>query len=81
MNIPKQVDECVSKVEISVECKNLLNKDTLSKSDPCAVLYMSRGNGQMTEVCILCNFLTSVLEMIFIYLSCITDFIGAICNA
>ncbi|XP_059147817.1 copine-3-like [Physella acuta] len=28
-----------SRVEIQLECKNLLNKDLLSKSDPCAALY------------------------------------------
>ncbi|XP_059147710.1 copine-3-like isoform X2 [Physella acuta] len=36
-------DQFKSRVEIQLECKNLLNKDLLSKSDPCAVLYMMRG--------------------------------------
>ncbi|ESO90286.1 hypothetical protein LOTGIDRAFT_178865 [Lottia gigantea] len=42
--------ECVSKVDIQVECRSLLNKDTTSKSDPCAVLYMSRSGAQFYEV-------------------------------
>ncbi|XP_041375225.1 copine-3-like isoform X2 [Gigantopelta aegis] len=36
--------QCLSKVELRVECKNLLNKDVTSKSDPCAVLFIYSGN-------------------------------------
>lgn len=32
--------ECASQVELRIHCKNLINKDTTSKSDPCAVLYI-----------------------------------------
>lgn len=47
---PKAADECLSKVELSIQCNNLLNKDVMSKSDPCAVLYMSRKGGRMEEI-------------------------------
>ena len=40
---------CVSKVELRVSCKALLDRDTLNKSDPCVVL-MVQTNGQWTEV-------------------------------
>ncbi|XP_064641823.1 copine-3-like isoform X2 [Lineus longissimus] len=39
-----------SKVEIRIECEDLLNKDTTSKSDPCAVLMMLRGGKHWYEV-------------------------------
>ncbi|XP_035827154.1 copine-3 isoform X2 [Aplysia californica] len=35
-------DQFKSRVEIRIECKNLLNKDVMSKSDPCAAFYMMR---------------------------------------
>lgn len=40
---------CVSKVELRVSCKALLDRDTLNKSDPCVIL-MVQTNGQWTEV-------------------------------
>lgn len=40
---------CVTKVELRVSCKALLDRDTLNKSDPCVVL-MVQTNGQWTEV-------------------------------
>lgn len=40
---------CVSKVELRVSCKALLDRDTLNKSDPC-VIIMVQTNGQWTEV-------------------------------
>lgn len=40
---------CVSKVELRVSCKALLDRDTLNKSDPCVIL-MIQTNGQWTEV-------------------------------
>ncbi len=40
---------CVSKVELRVSCKSLLDRDTLNKSDPCVVL-MVQNQGQWTEV-------------------------------
>ena len=39
----------MSKVELRIECRKLLNKDITSKSDPCAVLSISHG-GKWTEV-------------------------------
>ena len=29
-----------SRVDIQISCRNLLDKDVMSKSDPCAVMYM-----------------------------------------
>lgn len=49
-NVPAGGDQCVSKVELRIECRNLLDKDVMSKSDPCAVLYMSRRGGHWDEV-------------------------------
>ncbi|KAM8876155.1 copine-7 [Synchiropus splendidus] len=40
---------CVSKVELRVSCKALLDRDTLNKSDPCVVI-MTQTNGQWTEL-------------------------------
>lgn len=40
---------CVSKVELRVSCKHLLDRDTLNKSDPCVVLLM-QSQGQWMEV-------------------------------
>ncbi|KAJ8271411.1 hypothetical protein COCON_G00102700 [Conger conger] len=40
---------CVSKVELRVSCKALLDRDTLNKSDPCAIL-MVQAQGQWTEL-------------------------------
>ncbi|XP_068597598.1 copine-7 [Brachionichthys hirsutus] len=40
---------CVSKVELRVSCKALLDRDTLNKSDPCVIL-MVQSNGQWTEL-------------------------------
>ena len=39
----------MSKVELRIECRKLLNKDITSKSDPCAVLFMFQA-GKWTEV-------------------------------
>ena len=39
-----------SRVELHIRCKDLLNKDVTSKSDPCAVFYMQEG-GRWYEVC------------------------------
>nr|XP_020465472.1 copine-7 [Monopterus albus] len=40
---------CVTKVELRVSCKALLDRDTLNKSDPCVIL-MVQTNGQWTEL-------------------------------
>ena len=36
--------QCVSKVELRIECLNLRNRDAMSKSDPCAVLFLHNGH-------------------------------------
>ncbi|MBN3319818.1 CPNE7 protein, partial [Atractosteus spatula] len=40
---------CVSKVELRVSCKSLLDRDTLNKSDP-SVILMVQAQGQWTEI-------------------------------
>lgn len=40
---------CVTKVELRVSCKALLDRDTLNKSDPCVIL-MVQNDGQWIEV-------------------------------
>ncbi|XP_072234243.1 copine-3 isoform X1 [Leuresthes tenuis] len=42
--------QCVTKVELTVSCENLLDKDIGSKSDPLCVLLMSSSNSQWYEV-------------------------------
>uniref|UniRef100_A0AAQ5YZZ0 C2 domain-containing protein n=1 Tax=Amphiprion ocellaris TaxID=80972 RepID=A0AAQ5YZZ0_AMPOC len=42
--------QCVTKVELTVSCQNLLDKDIGSKSDPLCVLLMSSSNSQWYEV-------------------------------
>ncbi|XP_076469966.1 copine-3-like [Babylonia areolata] len=41
--------QCVSKVELRIECRSLRNRDTMSKSDPCAVLFLHNGHKWMEE--------------------------------
>lgn len=50
---PPQSDmaaQCVTKVELTVSCNNLLDKDIGSKSDPLCVLLMSTSDSQWYEV-------------------------------
>ncbi|XP_029955802.1 copine-3-like isoform X1 [Salarias fasciatus] len=42
--------QCVTKVELTVSCQHLLDKDIGSKSDPLCVLLMSSANNQWYEV-------------------------------
>ncbi|XP_056461549.1 copine-1 isoform X1 [Gadus macrocephalus] len=42
--------DCVSKVELTVSCATLLDKDVGSKSDPLCVLLQSTGDNQWEEV-------------------------------
>lgn len=42
--------QCVTKVELTVSCENLLDKDIGSKSDPLCVLLMSSADSQWYEV-------------------------------
>ncbi|KAM6979613.1 copine-1 [Aplochiton taeniatus] len=42
--------DCVSKVELTITCSNLLDKDVGSKSDPLCVLLQSVGEDQWTEL-------------------------------
>lgn len=45
-------DKCVTKVELTVSCENLLDKDIGSKSDPLCILLMSNTDSQWYEVSI-----------------------------
>ena len=42
--------QCVTKVELSVSCNSLIDKDVGSKSDPLCVLLHSSGDDKWTEV-------------------------------
>ncbi|CAF88887.1 unnamed protein product [Tetraodon nigroviridis] len=42
--------DCVSKVELTVSCSNLLDKDVGSKSDPLCVLLQSSGADKWMEL-------------------------------
>ncbi|XP_063062946.1 copine-3-like isoform X2 [Engraulis encrasicolus] len=42
--------QCVVKVELTVSCENLLDKDVFSKSDPMCVLLMNTSGHQWAEV-------------------------------
>ena len=42
--------QCVTRVELHVSCRGLLDKDTVSKSDPLCALYIQDENGKWIEV-------------------------------
>ncbi|XP_026218467.1 copine-3-like isoform X2 [Anabas testudineus] len=42
--------DCVTKVELSVSCDNLLDMDMLSKSDPLCVLFVCNSGSQWSEI-------------------------------
>ncbi|EDO39500.1 predicted protein [Nematostella vectensis] len=41
--------DCVTKVELHISCRGLLDKDAMSKSDPIAVLHMQDNSGRWYE--------------------------------
>uniref|UniRef100_A0A8D0ALX6 Copine-3 n=1 Tax=Sander lucioperca TaxID=283035 RepID=A0A8D0ALX6_SANLU len=45
-----QMADCVTKVELSISCSDLLDKDVGSKSDPLCVLLQSSGGDSWTEL-------------------------------
>uniref|UniRef100_A0AAY4DWJ5 C2 domain-containing protein n=1 Tax=Denticeps clupeoides TaxID=299321 RepID=A0AAY4DWJ5_9TELE len=47
---PEMAVQCVSKVELSISCSSLLDKDVGSKSDPLCVLQQSAGDAKWVEV-------------------------------
>ena len=57
----------ITKVQLSLSCKGLVNKDLLSKSDPLAVVYIFSGN-QWVEVCFVCLHVASTLQYTLIVL-------------
>ena len=42
--------QCVTRVELHMSCRGLLDKDTVSKSDPLCALYIQDENGEWIEV-------------------------------
>ncbi|XP_078396816.1 copine-3-like [Cetorhinus maximus] len=42
--------QCVTKVELSISCENLLDKDVGSKSDPLCVFFINTGENQWAEI-------------------------------
>lgn len=50
VSVTLQMADCVSKVELTVSCSNLLDKDVGSKSDPLCVLLQSSGADKWMEV-------------------------------
>lgn len=50
VSVTLQMADCVSKVELTVSCSKLLDKDVGSKSDPLCVLLQSSGGDKWTEV-------------------------------
>ena len=42
--------QCVTRVELHVSCRGLLDKDTTSKSDPMCAVYIQDANGKWIEV-------------------------------
>ena len=46
---PSSVAHCVTRVQINISCRNLRDKDVMSKSDPMAVVLMLSDIG-WTEV-------------------------------
>lgn len=45
-----KVTDCVTKVELTISCDNLLDMDVLSKSDPLCVLFICNPGSQWSEV-------------------------------
>lgn len=41
---------CVTKVELHISCRGLIDKDTMSKSDPIAVVLVQDKSGKYSEV-------------------------------
>uniref|UniRef100_A0A665UEX9 Copine-3 n=2 Tax=Echeneis naucrates TaxID=173247 RepID=A0A665UEX9_ECHNA len=50
LSVPSQMADCVSKVELSVSCSDLLDKDVGSKSDPLCVLLQKTAADSWTEL-------------------------------
>lgn len=42
--------QCVTKVELHISCRGLLDKDSTSKSDPLCAVYMQDVHGNWVEV-------------------------------
>lgn len=42
--------QCVTKVELHISCRGLLDRDSTSKSDPLCAVYMQDARGNWVEV-------------------------------
>ena len=60
--------DCVTRVELHVSCRGLLDKDTTSKSDPLCAMYIQDAHGKWVEVGVLRFYATRVMA---IYKVCI----------
>jgi len=45
--------DCVTRVELHLSCRGLLDKDTTSKSDPLCAMYIQDAHGKWVEVGVL----------------------------
>lgn len=61
--------DCVTRVELHVSCRGLLDKDTTSKSDPLCALCIQDKDGKWVEV----SFMLTTRYCIFSY--CYPNFI------
>ena len=48
-----EMADCVTRVELHVSCRGLLDKDTTSKSDPLCAMYIQDAHGKWVEVGVL----------------------------
>lgn len=69
LSVPLQMADCVSKVELSVSCTDLLDKDVGSKSDPLCVLLQKSGD-KWTEVTSHYRTHESLFDFIIIIIIC-----------
>lgn len=63
--------QCVSKVELTVSCENLLDMDVGSKSDPLCVLLNASGNQWFEVSRLLCKLFKCLCENEYLKIECI----------
>lgn len=54
-----EMADCVTRVELHLSCRGLLDKDTTSKSDPLCAMYIQDAHGKWVEVGVLRTWLTT----------------------
>ena len=60
-----EMADCVTRVELHVSCRGLLDKDTTSKSDPLCAMYIQDTHGKWVEVSVLRFYATHNLRAIY----------------